>query len=313
MNFLNDIQTQVLWFILTIFAVLVLATIVVQLPSLNRSLDSIRELRDRVKTWWVICIIFFLAVLFGQTAATVLLGLVSFLALKEYFSLIPTRRADRNVLFWAYVSIPVQYFWVYIEWYGMFIIFIPVYVFLFLQTRIVFIGNTDGFLRATGTIHWGLITTVFTISHIAYLGVLSNDKTPCGGAGMVLFLVVCTQLNDVAQYMWGKLFGKRKIVPTVSPNKTWAGMIGGVLTISLIGYLLGPIYTPLTSFQALIGGLIIGLSGFTGDVVISAFKRDLGIKDCGSMLPGHGGILDRIDSMTYSAPLYFHYIYYLHF
>lgn len=313
MNFVDGVYPQIFWMVIAIFAVLAVATIIVQWASRTSSTDLNKELSDRVKTWWFLCGVFFLAILVGQTTATVLFALISFLALKEYFSLIPTRRADREILFWVYLSIPIQYYWAHIEWYGMFIIFIPVYVFLFLPLQMVVIGKTDGFIRASGTIHWGMMTTVFTISHIAYLGVLSNDNTPCGGAGMVIFLVVCTQLNDVAQFIWGKLFGKRKIVPKVSPSKTWAGMIGGVLTSSLIGYLLGPLYTPLSSYEALLGGLIIGLAGFIGDAVISAFKRDLGIKDSGSMLPGHGGILDRIDSMTYSAPLFFHYIYFLYF
>jgi len=244
---------------------------------------------------------------------------LSFLALKEYLSLIPTRRADRRVLAWAYLSIPFQYLWVWIEWYGMFIIFIPVYVFLFLPLRMVTIGETAGFLKAAGTIHWGLMITVFSISHIAFLLVLPNTAPATAatatvfGAGLVLYLVILTELNDVAQYVWGKSFGERKILPTVSPNKTVAGFLGGLGTTALLGLALAPLLTPLTILEGLGAGILIGASGFVGDVTISAMKRDLGIKDTGSILPGHGGILDRVDSLTYTAPLFFHFIRYFHY
>lgn len=309
----SGIAPEVLSTVGAIFAALVAGSIAVRVVSRKRAPEKTRELKERTKTWWFLCAIFFGAVLTSKAAATCLFAFVSFLAFKEYVSLIPTRRADRRVLFWCYLAIPFQYYWAYSQWYGMFIIFIPVYLFLLLPFRMITIGQTDGFLRAAGTLHWGAMTTIFSVSHIAYLGLLDDTKTPCGSVGMLIFLVVCTQLNDIAQYVWGKSFGKRKVVPSVSPNKTWAGLIGGVGTTTALALLLGPVLTPLNRQEALGAGLIIGIGGFVGDVVISAFKRDLGIKDSGSMLPGHGGILDRIDSLTYAAPLFFHYVYYLHF
>jgi len=238
---------------------------------------------------------------------------VSFLALKEYLSLIPTRRADRRPLFWAYLTIPIQYYWVYLEWYGMFIVFIPVFCFLLLPVRMLLIGETEGYLRASGTLQWGLMTTVFSLSHAAFLLILraKTDTVVSAGPGLMLCLVVLTQFNDVAQYIWGKSLGRSKIVPSVSPKKTWAGFLGGIATTITLACILGPVLTPMNYSQSAIAGLIIGLGGFFGDINLSALKRDLGIKDTGSLLPGHGGILDRVDSLTYTAPLFFHYIYYL--
>ena len=112
-----------------------------------------RELRQRIRTWWWIAAVFAAAVLFNKTVSMLVFGFVSFLAFKEYLSLIPTRRADHRVLFWAYLAIPVQYYWVWIGWYGTFIIFIPVYMLLLLPMRMVLIGETQGFLRAAGTLH----------------------------------------------------------------------------------------------------------------------------------------------------------------
>lgn len=272
------------------------------------------ELRLRIKTWWLIVVVFAVAVLFNRTVSVVVLGLVSFLAFKEYLSLVPTRRADHRVLFWAYLAIPIQFYWVWMAWYGMFIIFIPVFVFLFLPMRMILIGETQGFLRAVGTLQWGLMITVFGLSHAAFMLVLPAEINPAGGVmGLLIYLVFLTEFNDVAQYIWGKSFGKRKISPKVSPNKTVAGFLGGVSTTTALAVLLAPFLTPLAQYEAIGAGLLIGLSGFVGDVTISALKRDIGVKDSGSLLPGHGGILDRLDSLTYTAPLFFHYVYYLYY
>lgn len=273
-----------------------------------------QELRQRVKTWWLIVAVFAVAVLFNRTVSVIVLGFVSFLAFKEYLSLIPTRRADHRVLFWAYLAIPVQFYWVWRGWYGLFIIFIPVYVLLLLPLRMILIGQTQGFLHAIGTLHWGLMITVFSLSHMAFMLVLPPENNPVGGAmGLLIYLVFLTELNDVAQYMWGKSFGRRKIVPTVSPNKTVAGFLGGVITTTVLAAVLAPWLTPLTAWESIGAGGLIGVAGFVGDVTISALKRDLGVKDSGSLLPGHGGLLDRLDSLTYTAPLFFHYAYFLHY
>lgn len=272
------------------------------------------ELRQRIRTWWLIVAVFAAAVLFNRTVSVTILGFVSFLAFKEYLSLIPTRRADHRVLFWAYLSIPVQFYWVWIGWYGLFIIFIPVYMFLLLPMRMILIGETQGFLRAIGTLQWGLMITVFSLSHMAFMLVLPPEHNPAGGAvGLLIYLVFLTEINDVAQYIWGKSFGRRKVAPKVSPNKTVAGFLGGVATTTVLAVVLAPWLTPLLRYEALGAGLLVGLAGFVGDVTISALKRDLGVKDSGSLLPGHGGILDRLDSLTYTAPLFFHYVYFLHY
>lgn len=279
-----------------------------------RSDHDYGELRLRIKTWWWIVAVFALAILFNKTISVIVFGFISFLAFKEYLSLIPTRRADHRVLFWAYLAIPVQYYWVWQAWYGTFIIFIPVYMLLLLPMRMVLIGETQGFLRAIGTLHWGLMITVFSLSHMSYLLVLPAANNPTGGiAGLLIYLVFLTEINDVSQYIWGKSFGKRKIIPKVSPGKTVAGFIGGVATTTILASAVAPYLTPLTLYEALGAGGLIAFSGFIGDVTISALKRDLGVKDSGSILPGHGGILDRLDSLTYTAPLFFHYVYYLHY
>jgi len=295
-----------------IFVILIAATVTVWLIRKARPDVDLGDVPARIRSWWLMVVIFTTAMVLDRRVSLAFFAFVSFLALKEYLSLIPTRRADRSVLLWAYLAIPVQYLWVGLEWYGMFIIWIPVYMFLFLPMRMVLIGITEGFLRAAGTLQWGLMTTVFSISHVAFLLVLPSEVNPNGGGpALVLFLVFLTQFNDVAQFLWGKSLGRHKVVPTVSPGKTVEGLLGGLGTTIVLAVVLAPYLTPFTRGWAICAGVIIGLSGFIGDIVISALKRDLGVKDSGDLLPGHGGILDRIDSLTYAAPLFFHFVYYL--
>lgn len=308
-----DLTPNLLWSLAGLYGLLLLASLVLVVLRHRNPQRDFTELSQRTRSWWVMVTVFSAAMLLSRTISLVFFGFISFLALKEYLSIIPTRRSDRRVLFWAYIAIPVQYYWVAVGWYGMFIIFIPVYMFLFLPLRMVIIGETKSFLRALGTLHWGLMTTVFSISHLAFLLVLPAAGNPvAGGAGLVLYLVFLTQFNDVAQYVWGKLLGSHMVIPKVSPNKTWEGFVGGLVTTVLLAVLLAPVLTPLQWPMALVAALIIAVSGFIGDVTISALKRDIGVKDSGSLLPGHGGILDRIDSLTYTAPLFFHFIHYLY-
>jgi phosphatidate cytidylyltransferase len=141
----------------------------------------------------------------------------------------------------------------------------------------------------------------------------ANPQAVAGNVGLVLYLLFLTQFNDVAQYVWGKSLGRHRIIPKISPNKTWAGFIGGVATTIALGGVLAGWLTPLSVQQGLLAGLLIGVAGFFGDLAMSAVKRDLRIKDTGQAIPGHGGILDRLDSLTYTAPLFFHYLHYLHY
>jgi phosphatidate cytidylyltransferase len=270
-----------------------------------------RELKDRVNSWWYILGFFTVGIMLNTTLAMFFFGFLSFLALKEYFTLIPSRQIDRRVMFYAYLAIPFQYYFAGITWYGMFIIWIPVYLFLLLPFRQVLTGETKGFLENTARVQWGLMMFVFGLSHLAYMLTL-EPINGVGGAELVLYLVLLTALNDVLQYLWGKSFGKHKIVPKVSPNKTVEGFVGAFFTILLLAWVFS-FLTPFTWYEAFIAGAIISSFGFVGDVVISMIKRDIGVKDSSNLIPGHGGILDRVDSLVYTAPLFFHFVYYLYY
>ena len=321
---MSQLTPAVKWTLLAVVVALIAATVAVGVMVRRQPERDFRELWLRVRTWWVIVVLFIVAVLLNRSGVLIFFALVSTLALREYLTLVPPKVADWRVLTLAFASIPLQYLWIYWEWYGMFIIFIPVYLFLLIPTRMVMMGVTDGFLQSTSALHWGLMTTVFSISHAAYLLVLSpgansrwpihlpstSDDDVATGAGLLLFLVMLTELNDVFQYLWGKSLGHRRVAPHISPKKTWAGMLGGVATTTVLAAIVGPWLTFMDWQHAMLAGALIGVAGFAGDLSISAIKRDLGVKDSGTTLPGHGGILDRIDSLTYTAPLFFHYVWY---
>lgn len=309
---LLSLPASIQYAMLAVLLLLIVGSVAERLLANRMTENAHRELRQRINSWWVMVGVVFVVLIIGRGASLLFFAVLSFLALREFFSILPVRHTDRRVILALYLMIPVQYYWVALEWYGVFIIFIPVYLFLFIPFALLMLGETRGFIRSATSYQWAVMTTVFAISHIAYLLILPADRNPVGGAiGLVLYLLFLTQFNDVAQYLWGKTLGRRKIVPKISPNKTWAGFLGGVGTTMVLAMLMAGWLTPLSWFEGLGAGLLIGVGGFIGDLTVSATKRDLGIKDTGQLIPGHGGILDRIDSLMYTAPLFFHFVYYL--
>lgn len=308
------IPREVLWSFGGILGLLTLASVIVFVMRRGDDASKYAELAARVHSWWWMVAVFAFAIALRRNIAIAFFAFLSFIALKEYLSLIPTRRADRRVLFWVYLAVPLQYWWVVQGWYHMFLVFIPVWCFLFVPMRMVLWGETKDFLRAVGTLHWGLMMMVFALSHLAYLLVLPDGaETKAHGAALLLFVVLLTELNDVLQYVWGRTLGRHKVIEKVSPKKTVEGLLGGALTTTVLAYFLAPVLTPLLPPHAVAVGLMIGFGGFVGDVTVSALKRDLGIKDSGSVIPGHGGVLDRVDSLLFTAPLYFHFLKYFYF
>ncbi len=306
-----NIEQNSFYAMLGVLTVLVISTLIYFYKQSTNKQTDYTELKLRIKSWWWMIAVIFISLSISLKTAIIFFAFLSFLALKEFLSIVNIRHVDRRAIFWVYLSIPIQFYWVSLEWYGMFIIFIPIYLFLFIPIRLVIIGETNGFINSASVIHWAAMLTVFSISHIAYLLTLPVQNSLAGNIGPVLFLLFMTQFNDVSQYVFGKKFGKNKIIPKVSPNKTWEGFIGGVITVTLISGFLAPQLTSLNMLYGFIAGLLISIFGFFGDVVISSLKRDIKIKDTGTLIPGHGGILDRLDSLLYTAPIFFHFLYYI--
>jgi len=236
----------------------------------------------------------------------VLFALASFFALREFITLTPTRRGDHVALAVSFfLVLPEQYVLVAMGWYGMFSIFIPVYVFLLLPIIAALSSETTHFLERGAKIQWGLMICVYCISHVPALLMLDIPGYEGRNALLICFLILVVQMSDVLQYVWGKLFGKRKVAPELSPSKTVEGFVGGVASASLLGAAMWWI-TPFDVWQAGAMALAIAFMGFLGGLVMSAIKRDRGVKDWGAMIEGHGGMLDRLDSVCFAAPIFFH-------
>ncbi len=285
---------------------LIVATLIMLvLPVLKPSGDW-TELRHRIWSWWVIIALVVVAMAFGWVGVTVLFAAVAFIALREFLSLAPLRREDRLIVLWAYLTIPLSFGLIVLDQYGIYLVAIPVWFFLITPFLMALAGQTRAYLATVATITWGVIVCVYNLGAIPLLMRVPAEEAPAGAAGMVFLLLLATQANDVLQYCCGKLFGRHKILPAVSPNKTWEGFLGGwVLTAALIWFL-APYFTSLTPLHSALVAFVLPLAGFAGDVTMSAVKRDLGVKDTSRLIPGHGGVLDRIDSLTFTAPLYFH-------
>jgi phosphatidate cytidylyltransferase len=300
---------EVTWLFAGVAGALLLATVasrVVTATVGQAATETMDNVNARINAWWVMSAAFAVAVLTGGIGSVVLFALISFLALREFITLIPTSRADHAALVWCFFLVtPIQYVLVGVEWYGLFSIMIPVYAFLFVTTRAVLAGDTERFLERAATIQWGLMTCVYCISYAPALLLIDIDGYEGENAKLLFFLVAVVQLSDVFQYLWGKLLGRRRVAPSISPNKTWEGLVGGVASAVAVGAALWWI-TPFNPWQAAGMAFAISVMGFAGGLVMSAVKRDHGAKDYGELLQGHGGILDRVDSLLFAAPLFFH-------
>lgn len=294
-------------------AILVLASLVGALlrwkapPGPHAVIDN---LNARINAWWVMVAVIGCAFALGYWAVILLFYGVSFYALREFLTLMPTRRSDYTALVAAfYFVLPMQYLLIGIGWYGLFSIFIPVYVFLLLPILASLGGDSKHFLERASKVQWALMLAVFCISYVPALLTLEIAGYEGRNLLLIAFLVIVVQLSDVLQYVCGKLMGKRKIAPNLSPSKTLEGFVGGVALATLIGGALWWI-TPFSFWQALLIALMINILGFFGGLVMSAIKRDRGVKDWGHMIEGHGGMLDRLDSVCFAAPVFFHFVRY---
>jgi phosphatidate cytidylyltransferase len=267
---------------------------------------TVANLNARLRAWWVMCALLAVVVFVGKGATVVLFAVMSLLALREFVTLAPTRPADHRALLWVFfVLTPLQYALVAARWYGLFAVLIPVYGFLLVPVRSALRGETERFLERTATIQWGLMVCVYCVSHAPALLLLDIPGYAGRNATLLVWFILVVQASDVLQYVWGKLLGHHRLAPRLSPNKTWEGFVGGVGCAVLLGAALWWA-TPFSPGQAAAMALIVTLMGAAGGLVLSAVKRDRGVKDYGTLVAGHGGVLDRIDSLAFAAPVFFH-------
>jgi len=295
----------------------------------------IEMFRRRIRAWWVLCTVLAAAFLLGQAATVVLFGLIAFWALREFITLTPTRPGDHRALFWVFFLLtPLQFVSVAflnyepsgegIAWWQVvlarlgsfefFSIMVPVYGFLFVMARVAIAGDYKRFLERAAKIQAGLLICVYCLSHAPAILTL-KPPTPLPDWGdwgskvrLLFFFVLMVQLSDALQYAWARIPSKHPIVPTINPNKTWEGLLGGTLSVMLLGLPLWWATPFLGSYWWMAGvmSMVISLMSFAGSITLSAIKRDRGVKDYGTLVEGHGGVLDRVDSICFAAPVFYH-------
>lgn len=287
-------------------------------PSESMNPALIRRFRQRVNAWWLMSAILAFSLAVHATGAVVLFLLTSFWALREFITMAPTRRGDHRALFWALIVFtPLQYILIGIErlfpnWdmYDLYSIMIPVYASIFVPARIALSGDSKRFLERSAQITSGLLICVYALSHapamlnlklVTSAGVKWTGST----AGLLCFFVLLTQLSEILQWTWGQVVGKRVIAEEISTSRTWEGFLGGTLSLGVVGAVLWWV-TPFTIWEAACMSMVIGVMGMFGGMTMSAIKRDRGVNDYGSLVLGHAGVLDRIDTLCFSAPVFYH-------
>jgi phosphatidate cytidylyltransferase len=226
----------------------------------------------------------------------------------------PTRRGDHRTLFWSFIVFtPLQYVLIALKAYVIYTIMIPVYASLFVPARIAISGDPKRFLERVAKIQAGLLICVYCLSHapailsLVLMEHVAGQKVqwPGSNASVLFFFVLIVQLNDVFQYMWSQLLGRHVIAPQINASRTWEGLIGGALSTMLAGMVLSWA-TPFGLYWAGPVAGAVALAGFAGSMTMSGIKRDRGVKDYGTLVSGHAGVLDRIDSLCFAAPVFFH-------
>jgi phosphatidate cytidylyltransferase len=303
-------EHKLYWLIGGVVVLLIVASLIGRILRLRVKDESAAAVVDnliaRVSAWWSMVAVFAAAFLLGKNATIAMFAFISFFALREFLTLTPTKMGDRRALSLAFFAmIPIQYLLIATGWYGMFAIFIPVYGFLLLPAISALTQDTEGFLERSAKIQWGVMIAIYCISHLPALLLLDIPGYAGQNPLLMFYLILVVQMSDVMQYVFGKLFGKTKIAPVVSPSKTVEGFVGGAASAILIGAAMFWI-TPFTPLQSALMAAIIVVMGFLGGLVLSAVKRSLGAKDWGAMIKGHGGVMDRMDSVSFAAPIFFH-------
>jgi len=309
---MNDIRTIAL--IAGVLLLLTVATAVGQFLARqpDRGLDpaAVNVFNLRLRGWWIICTVLAAAFWLGTTTTVVLCGLVSFWALREFITLTPTRKGDHRALFWVFfLFTPLHYVLVASNNYPLFSVFLPLYGTLFVLARVAMAGDYKRFLERTAKIQAGLVVCVYCLSFAAALLQLPIQGQPEGSSAnfrLLFFLILLVQFADCMQYVWSRMVGRRPVAPEVSSTRTWEGLLGSATSTALLAAVLWWAAPPFEPWQAALAGFVVAVTGFAGGMTMSAIKRDRGVKDYGTLVVGHGGVLDRIDSMCFAAPVFYH-------
>jgi len=306
---MTSTTSDIIWLTIGSFAILVALTFLGEVLRARQEPNTenpvLETYMTRVQSWWGMVAFIGIAMLMGKVGVTVLFAFASFAALREFLTLTTKAKADHISLALAFFAVlPLQYIFVAMEWSGLYAVFIPVYAFLLLPIVSALRGNANRFLIRVAETQWGLMITVFCVSHVPAL--INLDIVDYGDRAILLvtFLVMVVQLGDLLEYFFGRRIGKTKIASGLSP-KTWEGVACGVVCAMLIGALLSWI-TPFGILGAMAMAGMASIVGMFGNLVFAAIKRDRGVKDWSHLIPGQGGFVDQLDSVVFAAPIFYH-------
>jgi phosphatidate cytidylyltransferase len=258
-----------------------------------------KPVRRAINSWWPPAIAGGITVTAPTWIGTIIVAAVSVWTLHEYLGMLPTDGRNSTVEFLAYLAVPLHY--------GLLLAGAPfletgtaIWIFAVLPLAWIFAIGPRGVLSGLPRLQWGLVLTVGAIGYVARMRMFDS--------GLTSFLLLLVMTNDAAQYVFGKLFGTTTLSGSVSPKKTWEGFAGGMFTTTVVAVLSSSLLTPFSMRHAAFIGALLSVAGLLGDLLVSAIKRDAGVKDTGAVLPEHGGVLDRCDSLLIAAPLFFYVV-----
>lgn len=315
---MGTVNANLIWMISATFAALSIGTTVRLIALRNSTAEMVKIRMGSLKVWWILALMWSAAALLGQIGVAVLLAVASFLGLREYLRLLgPTEEIGRISIVCLFVCGTIHYGLILSELNDSAKWFLPIALLLLLSGIRSATCKIEGYIRITAGLFWGALLMIYALSHSLFLFESRSKLEPwVGNAGWFLFLVMITEMNDIMQAVVGRKFGRHKITPSVSPNKSLEGLMGGIGTSITMAVVLAPLMTTITVdrglwsgvFLSALAGLLISLAGFLGDINMSAIKRDAGVKDGSSLLPGMGGAIDRIDSLTFTGPAFYYFV-----
>lgn len=266
-----------------------------------------KELIKRTLAWVAMTPLVVIPILIGAAATVPLVAIISLLCYREFARATGLFR-EKTMSALVVLGIIAVNLAALDHWYGLFVALGPLVFVLFAAVG-VFADRPSGYIQRVGLAALAFLFFGVCLGHLSYF---ANDARY---RPMLLLLIVCIALNDVFAFCVGKSIGGPKLAPNTSPNKTISGSVGAlVLTTALVVWLGQAVFahTPMSKWNLLVLlGLILSAAGQLGDLTVSSIKRDVGIKDMGVLIPGHGGVLDRCNSLLLAAPAMFHFVGYV--
>jgi len=264
----------------------------------------------------MLAIMLSIALILGHVGVLALLALAGVLSLREFLQILGWQQVGRATAWVVFAMAAIYYTSLFYGYTEQMRAIAPVAAVLVLGAFRAWLGLVEDFIRVTAAAIWGVLLFTYCLSHAYFLLTLPGLSEPwVGNLGWFLYLVLLTEANDIAQSLIGRKFGRTKITPVTSPNKSIEGLMGGIIVTVVLAIVMAPWLTSLMEnswvtgvLLSVVSGIVIAIFGFLGDINKSAMKRDVGIKDSGTLIPGQGGMMDRIDSLTFSAPAFYYFV-----